>query len=46
MYIKQFLPVECGKPYKYHGLSEFVEDLCAINAKNEFLELFKKSHPK
>ena len=33
-----------SKGYKYHGVSRFINDLCAINDGNEFLKLFKNTY--
>ena len=33
-----------SKGYKYHGVSRFINDLCAINDGNEFVKLFKNTY--
>ena len=34
------------KEYKYHRISRFIDDLCAINNDKEFLTSLKKIYPK
>ena len=46
MYIKQLISDGSSKAYKYHGISQCTDDLCAINNDNEFLTSFKNIYPK
>ena len=40
-YMKQPILNRPSKAYKYHGISRFIDNICAINDDNEFLILFK-----
>ena len=45
-FIKQLISSESSKACKYHGVSRFIDDLCAINDDSEFLTLFENIYPK
>ena len=45
-FINQLISSGSSKAYKYHRVSRFTDDLCAINDGNEFLTLIKNICPK
>ena len=44
-YMKQLFLNRSSKACKYHGVSRFIDDLCAINDDNEFLTSFENIYP-
>ena len=45
-YIQSLISLGSTRAYNYHSVDRFIDDLCAINDRNEFTKSFKDIYPK
>ena len=45
-YITSLVSARSKLPYNFHSIGRFIDDLCVINDRNSFFEIFKQIYPK